>query len=48
MLTIVELEGLGKVNEGTDGGVVWDSLDQYNNLFQFNDLFRAAPGTHAP
>jgi hypothetical protein len=31
-----------------DGGVVFNSVDVYNRLFSFNDLFRIAPGVLSP
>jgi hypothetical protein len=45
---MIRISGEASASFLPDGGVVWDSLDQYNNLFYFNDLFRAPPGTHAP
>ncbi len=45
---LIRVSGESTVSFTPDGGAVWDSLDQFQNLFYFNDLFRAPPNTRSP
>ncbi len=45
---LVRVSGSASASFLPDGGLVWNSIDQYNNLFFFNDLFRAPAGARSP
>ena len=45
---LIRVSGESTVSFAPDGGAVWDSVAPFQNLFAFNDLFRAPPGTRSP